>query len=443
MRHTLISLASLACLLTAAVVPAVGQTSRAEEEEEKLGVTLSTNVDIYDSAKADIEMAEDLEIMGSVLRAAVTELYAPARGAQARQAARNHVLNLAYNTPSPLQGITMATTDRELMATGHGAKGPSFAAEYHLNPSAIKRPEGAYLDGYGVLLQLTLDVAPPEQQRSADAPEKADTGSKRPGPWETAVRRLRGQTAQPSAKDAASDQIVHRVPAKDDLVKELLDVMVENAPNFRHLTDKDRLAVAITFPRTKVPVKSTEMSHTTFGTMLLRDELVRLERADVRGSHEVSGDLHMRQKDYPKAVEAYTRAVKAGSRSPEEKRALQIKLTQAYVAAGDLRNAQVWIEFLTTEIAAEPKHKNGTSRAEGAREIPLPARLTVSVLKSRLDEVAAGKLKREELGKHATVRYFSPPPEVPGLGSPRKAAVSTDDRYFYYDYGSNQRVPAR
>ena len=99
------------------------------------------------------------------------------------------------------------------------------------------------------------------------------------------------------------------------------------------------------------------------------------------------------------------------------KPAVARKLIQAYVAAGNLKKAQEWIEFLKAKYPDRSGGQNDAPGSAGWRLIPLPARLVVSVPKSRLDEVAAGKMKPGELKGHATVDYFNPPADRPGLGS--------------------------
>ena len=393
MRRALIVFVGIACLSVVTALPAAGQELR-----------LPTNAPV---AKA-LEMAEDLEIMGAVLRSALTE---------------------AYSKPM-VQPVT-----RRSRLSGWSRQ---FGIEVELEGSAVPsigRPDGAYLPGYGVVYQLTLDVPAPERRSSEDAAEnggdpqlgpvqvetlegldvlvvrgqKADVDRAMKiiasGEWKDTARRLRGE---PPAQSPTNVAEAWQMPSADDLVDKLLDVLAENAGNFRHLKSQDRLSVAITFPRSKAPATaSNNTAATDLAIALFQADNKAVSQAG-RSSYEVSGDLHMRQRNYQEAVKAYRLALT----SLPDNAALRIKLAQAYLSAQDLAKAAKLLE----PLADDSQHRQKTSPSATSRKIPLPARLTVSVPKSRLDEVAAGKMKPEELKGHATVDYFNPPADRPGLG---------------------------
>jgi tetratricopeptide (TPR) repeat protein len=407
MKRGLIALTGIACLSAVTVLLAASMDPEPTKDLQ--------------TAK-NLEMAEDLEIMGAVLRTELAEAYASAE---------------------PCRGVAGSLL---LQASGE----PSCAQchEAHHAQLGLQRPEAAYLEGYGAVYQLELDVPPPEETR-ADAP--ATDGPRRRGPtaWESALKQLGGERPQQASQKAEVAEASYRMPTKDDLVEKLLEVLAENAGNFRHLKPEDRFTVAITFPRTRPPravsggadpaspILGEELMRAGIGPrtagardahellLAVTEGTLGAEASGGRSSHEVSGDLYMRQENYQKAVEAYQNVLKV---EPEHLRkpAIARKLIQAYVAAGDLENAQKWIDLLKKEHPDGPSGKTAASGQPGPRAIPLPARLVVSVPKARLDEAAAGKMTREELDKCATVDYFHPPADRPGLGS-----ASTRASYGY------------
>ncbi len=422
-----------------------------------------------------LEMAEDLEIMGAVLHASLTEFYAPSAarqpgGALAPLGAFNPYGTLATGydlelglpradsadglapQPNPYAGNlklkhltgTEQVDSFDLNLQTFDAAASSAAGR---SPAGVvRRPQGAFVADHGVVYQIELDVAPPSQQRPEETAEDAHDGSPDLGPWEAAAKGLRGE---PIPKPARKAKPIPRPPTRDELVDRLLEVLAENAPNFRHLTPQDRLTVAITFPRAKATAGSAEKGKSRASIAdeafivnvqvqeaaagapsgkedlnISRGYLILGDRGDIgfddrpantgdaRSSHEVSGDLHMRQTNYRKAVEAYRQALK---RAPTRS-AVQIKLAQAYLALGNLEEAQKLIER-ARKLAPDSDRPQDAVPGAQPRQIPLPAKLTVSVPKSRLDEVAAGKLKREDLKPHATVDYFNPPTDRPGVGA--------------------------
>jgi RNA polymerase sigma-70 factor (ECF subfamily) len=156
------------------------------------------------------------------------------------------------------------------------------------------------------------------------------------------------------------------------------------------------------------------------GAYMYMEEMYGSSRRTSRrasGSSEVAGDLHMRQGNYRRAIEAYEQALHALSEQStaagrKATGAVMRKMIQAYAALGDLEKARTMIE---EALASQPKREDRDAPSKPGHAIPLPARLVVTVSKSQMDEFAAGKMTRDELGKHATVHYFNPPPETPGL----------------------------
>ena len=402
-----------------------------------------------------LEMAEDLEIMGAVLRAALTKLYAP-------QAVQEYTVRgdsppgyrpFGMSPPESWDPYNRAIDYRRIQVASSYLPGAvEDPAQQIAQPATagppraevVRRPEAAYLGDYGVVYQITLDVPPPSQRQPKGTAEDADGPSRGPGAWEIATRNLRGGPyAEPPRREK------YRAPSKDDLVGKLLDVLAENAPRFRHLKSQDRLSVAITFPRSKPPSKPADRGYLSATSSDLKGVPTITNTVEERSSYEVSGDLHMRQKNYRRAVEAFENALKVAPDQPR-KPAIARKLIGAYVAAGDLKNAEKWIAFLKKQRPTGSDSQNDACQSAGWRLIPLPARLTVSVVKSRLDELAAGKMKREELNQHATVDYFNPPADRPGLGSPKalpssgypRRSMSYDSGGMYHGYDGCSHPPS-
>jgi tetratricopeptide (TPR) repeat protein len=235
----------------------------------------------------------------------------------------------------------------------------------------------------------------------------------------------RGGGAEKAAKSAE----YHLPPTRDRLVDILLATLAENGHNFRHLADDGRLAIAVTFrSAVKRPSAGEKVGDSNgddaasrptssgFGGLSGRtpgydedytegyDEDAAL-RARSRGlatrvgilafrpgNDEVTGDLHLRQGNYQKAIEAYERELKHHAQPGEPMRigALELgqvkmfspahrrlygKLVQAHVGAGELDKAQEWLEKLRKAVAAErPSDSEPAAKAEPSRPaLPLPA----------------------------------------------------------------------
>jgi len=145
----------------------------------------------------------------------------------------------------------------------------------------------------------------------------------------------------------------------------------------------------------------------------------RTKGKETKTSHELTGDLHLRQGDIKKAIEAYEKALRQSFSSggsfydrinfpPEglspKNRGLMQKLSQAQIRAGNFDKARQVLDNLSrAEAAAKDASK---SKAHEKGSLPFSAQLVISVKKANLDAVAAGKITREEFKKQANVYYF-------------------------------------
>lgn len=391
-----ISLAGLACLLT---IQAPVVASQDPEAADRLPVA------------EDVEMAEDVEIMGEVLRRAMAEVYTPRVLAEVwlagnPECARCHTGPVLDITEDGLLESSERVNTNSLGHLDLGDRSCQFSCP---GKAAVEPPMGAYLEGYGIVYQLRLDVPPPEQQQPEDTADK-DNGDPGVGrPWDNALRALRGQP--PLLQDRVKEKPV--LPTRKDLANRLLDVFTENVGNLRCLGPFERLTVAITFPGSKG--QCSAMNRDPEGEVGVAKALHDFDEmfppapygdvSSVRGSHEVSADLHMRQQNYQKAVEGYQKAIEAlGDSKPRN--ALALKLIQAYVGLGELEKAE---QLIKETKASESRSENNHASSPNSAAIPVPAKLIVSATVCHLCDVAAGKTAREELEKQATIQYFNSP----------------------------------
>jgi hypothetical protein len=437
----------------------------------------------------NVEMAEDLEVMGEVLRGHLRQLYAPYAllalpGGSNRLSEYCRTRNCFACHTGPLK------LDDALKI--HGLKSEAGLVGTLIVESGVERPEGMYLEGYGVVYQVRVDMplpeeAPPEGAANVDAD---DSPARRP--WDHAVRALRGQPPfEPPEADC--EDAGPLVPTKSDLVDALVGALAENVGNFRHLQPEDRLTVAVTFPRSKRPAAGVsrnymemEEGYGEYGTG--GAEYGEMEGYESEGygsssggagsygsssgygrsgeeegyasgyeegggyggyggyegyegggyggyadgsassgSQEVSGDLYMRQKNYAKAIAAYRKAW-AGESYAEGGGGKDVRRLLGKLAQAYLAagDFEEAHKLIEKARAGESTAADDSAASEGPRAIPLPARLTVSIAKSYLDAVEQGSVARVDLIRGAVVHYLNPPPETPGLDAKRQSATSEE-----------------
>jgi tetratricopeptide (TPR) repeat protein len=271
---------------------------------------------------------------------------------------------------------------------------------------------GVYLPGYGVLIQLTALMPFPEAVLQVKK-----GGRKTVSQWDVARRNLRGESTDELLRIAVVADSTHS-PTRDQLTRRLLEVLAENGHNFRELPSNERLTVDVVF-RDRKAARCAECHQ------VLKDggKLVVLWSPHVQSADENAGDLHMRQKNYEKAIEAYRKALKlADEKEPDDspsasgrsKAALYQKLGQACLGAGDFKEAEVIAKMLNRIAAQRPSGITLNSKSEqlaGQLDSPaaaLPAHLIVSATKSQLDAVAEGKISRDEFAKAAQIEFLDP-----------------------------------
>ena len=143
----------------------------------------------------------------------------------------------------------------------------------------------------------------------------------------------------------------------------------------------------------------------------------------MKSNDETTGDLHRRQGDDKKAIEAYEKALRpsfspaggfynritipSGGLSPKNRRLMQ-KLSLAQIEAGNFDKARQLIENLSRAEAAAKDASKSKSKVYEQGSLPFSAQLVVSVKKADLDAVADGKINGGEFKKRATLRYLDP-----------------------------------
>jgi tetratricopeptide (TPR) repeat protein len=363
---------------------------------------------VTDPRQKALAMTESMQVMGQILDDNLEDLFQPQMDLQ------------TYLYPGLSAGLKPST------------------------PGKIQSPHVVYLDGYGVVYQLET----PPLYQVVEVPAVQSPAPRKPlSVWEKARRRLRGEEVEEEVRVEIKWQIAEipsAAPTKDQLVEKLLALLAENGHNFENLAADDRLTVAITFrkaaPSTTAKSKTSRQGYWWYGGSKpgasvakvaqpesLPAHLTPLQLDTRTGglavgklTHELTGDLHLRQGDYKKAIEAYEQALPKPSSteslygqikfSPEglskENRRLMQKLSQAQIGAGNFDKAQKLLENLSRAEATARLASNSTKRDN--KSSPSSAQLVVSVKKSDLDAVAAGKLPRGKFNKQASVRYFDP-----------------------------------
>ena len=257
--------------------------------------------------------------------------------------------------------------------------------------------EGVYLDGYGAVFTATMDAVARDPRPKADGDKAAAAMTE----WERMQKALRGEPVDKPTTTA-------KEPPLGDVILRLL---ADNGKHFTALKDDERLTVAVTFRGTphSATLSMTGQSATTaiYGTAMGGD--VKEDRA---GSQESLGDLHLKQGQPQRAIEAYQKALSEarhdGKDAPEgadgRVHGAMLKLAQAYLAAGQLDKARQ-----SMEEAAALKNKSApqAKTTTGNKPAALPARLTVSATKRQVDDVGSGKITFDEFRKQATVEYVA------------------------------------
>ncbi len=323
--------------------------------------------------------------------------------------------------------------------------------------SVPSSPQGVYLPGHGVVYTMTLPV---HHQKVVGA--SAKPAPKTLTEWERVRKELRGEKIEPAAAKDAGD-----VSVADAVLKLLAD-------NGRHVTqlgENESLTVALTLPLG--PAQACAACHdmkggkpagprnqNTSGTPkadiarrgdgfiegMLNErnfdlasgapdaagakvpQNVGTAKADAQ-KQGLLGDLHLRQGQYPQAVdtyrktlEAYRKALEFERRSsldttgvlpkPDVKAELEVlefttKLAQALAAQGKIAEAKKVLQEMADKVQRAAQADAPPKPTAAASEAALPGKLVVSVSKKLLDQMAGGKMTFEEFRKQASVEHLT------------------------------------
>lgn len=337
--------------------------------------------------------------------------------------------------------------------------------------SIVPAVEGVYLRGQGVVYTVTLPahervLLDPHSNQYLSAAfcttchvdafklpaEKAPSPDKLPSLWEQTRREVKGQPKE-SPKQPAADAKKLEVCGPGTIGEAVLRLLADNGKNLA-LTGKESVTVVITFrpaagdstlskyyravssnmgnegsSDAKVdPTFTGRVSDTGVVRPAAGEPAVEPAGNDKREprtnladswkqSYESLGDLHMRQKHYAEAIEAFKRAL---DQKPEQKtqEVIRGKLLDALKAQLDIVDAALAQSQETQELrkklldsaAAYLKGLEAEFNQESAKQAKkssLPAKLIISAPKELLDQIGQGKVSFEDFKKGASVEYLT------------------------------------
>ena len=285
------------------------------------------------------------------------------------------------------------------------------------------------------------------------------------------------------------------LPSRRQLTDRLLRALADNGANFRHLQQDERVTIAISFAlhsesstaastsaqhsatagedssAAQKPKTGLELDPYKLYTDIDNDGIADVfitTRSAPHGENETSrskdvaklklrGDLHMRQKEYLKAIAAYEAALRTSLGSDPysgpvvpsgiiegsgrvfstgpltaKQKWLYRKLIQAQVAEGNLEKSQRLLNILSKAQKAS-LHKGGekpkrVDPVETVKRTRLRSQLVLSVTKNFLDAVGSNTWTFDAFKKNVVVRYFDPDEtqeEKPGKPVPNEDAAAT------------------
>ncbi len=323
--------------------------------------------------------------------------------------------------------------------------GSGHVAGHHLSPGA----EGVYLKGHGVVYSVTLPAPMQDPvKESARPPARSRTR------WEQVRGELRGEKAEPDAKDRAAE--------RPSLAEAVLRVLAENGHNFAHLADDEKITVAVTFrgelnctlchdtgwsrssrtsgPRSSSVPSTSGTSGPSAGTTNLTKDAEQAYKTQLVEAQNalLLGDLQAKQNNPKAAAAEYQKAINTFHKAQESRKQtapgggrdaatlllaveMYTKLAKAHDGAGQIEQAMRALGVVE-DYVREMKQAGGAPAPRKAAGVPLPGKLVVSATKKLLDQAGAGKISFEEFRKAASVEYQAPP--TPGPAAPPKQPSS-------------------
>jgi hypothetical protein len=424
-----------------------------------------------DEARIEREQQEDVEVFRQVVTEAVQALYH-----RPHERLVQHQCTACHSIQGEVFADVAALAWRQLAVGGHD----NVVRLWHVHSGKLDKVENIkgenitslanHVPGHGIVVQLESPL--PVVDRDVKAWVDADSSA--PSRWEILRRRLRGEPEKnpPLFPFLLGHEYrrVHRL----ELTEKVVDVLVENGRNLRHLGPDERVTVAFTF---RAPSKE---SKDATRALLLRhylpsgsSERATKPRADAAPKQDaggvMAGDLHLRQGHYAEAAAAYFKALevagvdiaKRSAPPPAASVELVKKLIQAQVGAGSeesLAEAKKLLDWLKGSQASEANELEFLRRAyldltgtpptpedakayladtrpdrreqlldrllaqvEGEEEQSrLSSRMLVSCTKTQLDDVASGKLSRLDFASKITLKYHKGAPAAKPKVPPAK-----------------------
>jgi tetratricopeptide (TPR) repeat protein len=298
------------------------------------------------------------------------------------------------------------------------------------------------LNGQGVIYTATMPP-PPRDPR----PQEAGVDSKTVSEWEQARRQLRGEKPEPEKPGGDKKN-----PSLADV---LLKSLADNGHHFTQLADGESLTVVITFRepeptpflrRTRYPDGSSSGAagaaggeggafptpgrggpagaaggSSTGGGLMGRsgDDGGSPDKKPPSSAreYELLGDLHLKQENWSKAIDAYKKAVEYNP-EPKQVAVLYQKLARSHLGQAP-DNHEAYQKVIEKGMEWLRLAQGEAAKASQPAPSPLPAKLIVSAPKKLLDQAGAGKVSFEEFKKAATVEYLTAP--APATKPPDKA----------------------
>jgi len=352
--------------------------------------------DDTDPNRASLEMAEDLEVLGAVVAHALERFYREP-GAEAPSFDALNALSLLGGDGNPER---VGWTQRRLSTSG--------------GQRERGKPLAVHLPGYGVVLQA-------EARRMREEPSQVGSGGapgKAPDDWDLARLLLQGSPPPAAEKRGGPTE-----PTRAEVTDMLVRLLARNGHRLRHLAAGERLTIALEIRDARGSESSRSGNAGAMGTggasmdpMLsdaIRDALHAQDPA--LENRLLSGDLHLRQGNYEKAIDSFRRA---GDEFRDS--SVQARLLHALAAAGKYDEAR----SVLNELAGSTGSGRGSAAQRPPPSLALPARLVFSATRDSLEKVGSGSMTLEEFRKQVEVTHFQPPvrPGRPGAaGEPADA----------------------
>lgn len=290
-----------------------------------------------------------------------------------------------------------------------------------------RRFPGFYLKGQGIIYTRTLSQVPRRIVGDAARPAPREMSA-----WERMRREMRGERVETERAKAEADV---------SLADTILRVLAENGAHLTQLSENESVTVALILPgpSTAHPaVSSGQRTTASSATNAPTPSTARVASAPLAPTGEAAAnraeaqklallaDLHAKQGQPQQALETYRKALElyartSGAEVKTELEALEVrtKLARALLELGRTEEARKALEDAAASVPRAPKTVTSTQAPATTKEVPIPARLIISVRKSALDQ--AGKVPFEEFRKAASVEHLTfAPPTAPPKTEPTK-----------------------